>query len=214
MHCRLSHRRPFRSRHQLDDPAARGPLIRRPHYCLQVAPSALAMQETTCVRQRRRSRVPYFEAVKRTQHRNRGGDGVTIATLHKPSRLALPWRAAGAASDERLALATMKAAKEKAKMGRKKFFIDSLRFLTAKQPRRGRAAATQPPPFTERRRRNIDLGQPNPPLFTPRRLLDDHGGGKRRLEITRRLDGSELPDCQEHQEEKNRLPSFAIRDCR
>ena len=52
---------------------------------------------------------------------------VRITTLHKPSKLALPWRAAGAASDERLALATVKAAKEKAKMGRKKWFIGSLR---------------------------------------------------------------------------------------
>jgi hypothetical protein len=25
--------------------------------------------------------------------------------------------------------------------------------------------------------------------------VTDQGGGKRRLEITRRLDGSELPDC-------------------
>jgi len=55
--------------------------------------------------------------------------GFTITTLHKPSKLALPWRAAGAASDERLALATMKAANERAKIGRTKCLIDLLRFL-------------------------------------------------------------------------------------
>jgi hypothetical protein len=34
------------------------------------------------------------------------------------------------------------------------------------------------------------------------------------LEITCQLDRSELPDCQEGQQEKNCLPAFAIRDRR
>jgi hypothetical protein len=48
--------------------------------------------------------------------------------------------------------------------------------------------------------------------YTKPALFPDQGGGKRRLVVTCRLGSGDLPDCQEDQKKKSRLPSFAIGD--